>query len=315
MNMENLEQQLREYYKSIGKHVRPATINTYNSRLKKIYILLNKPEDMVEELMDVHYVVDVLKNNSKSKYTLNTNISSILIYLKAMGVDGENDNLKKYKEVLMSTKIKIEEEKKAELDEPCELLLNKKMLNNIKKKLQKRMKKIKLIKEMEYKDKRVVQEWLVFNLYTLQPPLRNDFVIMKVVSKYDKEMSEEYNYYDRKNKVFVLCNYKNKSRKGCAAVPIIDNKLVEMLDTLYFFTGDGEFLFTNEEGKPYRRDYFLKIIKDVFTCGVSALRKYHISNEFQELISLTNKMKQTAMLMCNSENVILKNYLQHLKEL
>ena len=104
-------------------------------------------------------------------------------------------------------------------------------------------------------------EYLLWSLYTLQPPRRDDYWNVKVVGdvpiandgNLHKEDGKLLNYYGRKNKVLVLQNYKN-------------NRLYKqqryVLKTLKSPLGDGKKLIAVIESslKAYPRDWlFVKM--------------------------------------------------------
>jgi hypothetical protein len=65
------------------------------------------------------------------------------------------------------------------------------------------------LKSKHKNDKQTFQNYLLLSLYYLQAPRRNkDYQLLKITSKYNDGLSNEFNYLDIKKKKFIFNNYK-----------------------------------------------------------------------------------------------------------
>jgi hypothetical protein len=313
---EYLKKLLKDFYKSKNKSVRDITIKTYVTRIKVLDKLLeiNNLKEYVKYL-DVGTVIKVLENKYKSLSSITTSIASILILLQALGTSVESDSILKYREYLSKTQDKKNINKKEQLNTVGVLKIDNEKIKKLKKDFEKNIKKINLKKELTFLQQDYIQNYVIFSLYTLQPPVRNDYGNMKVITEYKDNLDSNFNYI-LKNKdgsfEFIFKNYKTVGLYGTNRFTA-NKKLTIVLQKYINYCGDGVFLFINTKCTPYSKSSMSQKIIDIFGAGITELRKFYLSNQFQLLFKINREIDQTAKIMGNSRSVIISNYLQLLQ--
>ena len=313
---EYLKKLLKDFYKTKNKSVRDITIKTYVTRIKVLDKLLEI--DNVEEYlkyMDFSTVIKVLENKYKSLSSITTSIASILILLQALGVNVDDNSIIQYRDYLSKTQDKKNIEKKEQLNTVGVLKIDNEKIKNLKKDFEKNIKKINLKKELTFSQQDYIQNYVIYSLYTLQPPVRNDYGNMKVITEYKDNLDSNFNYI-LKNKdntfEFIFKNYKTVSLYNENRFTA-NKKLEATLQKYINYCGDGMFLFVNTKCEPYSKSSMSKKVVDIFGAGITELRKFYLSNQFQLLFKINKEIDQTAKIMGNSRSVIISNYLQLLQ--
>jgi hypothetical protein len=307
---------LENFYISKNKKVRKITLETYVSRLTFLNKLLNI--DNVEKYlkyMDYVSVIETLELKYTSLSSITTSISSILILLQAVGIDGHDITIVKYREYLSKIQDKKNIEKHTQLNTVGVLKINKEKINNLKKEFEKINKKINLKKEIDFETKNDIQNYLLFCLYTMQPPVRNDYCNMKVIGEYKDDLCNDFNYILRNKDntfEFIFKNYKTVGLYGTRQFTA-NKKLTKVLNKFVNFCGNGDFLFTSKNGMPYSKSNMGQKVVKIFGVGITELRKYYLSNQFQILFGINKEINETSKMMMNSKSVIISNYLQLLQ--
>jgi hypothetical protein len=313
---EYLKNLLQDFYKNKGKSVRDITIETYVTRIGVLDKLLEI--DNVEEYLkylDFGNVIKVLENKYKSLSSITTSIASILILLQALGVTIDDNSIIQYREYLSKTQDKKNIDKKKQLNTASVLKIDNEKIKNLKKKYEKIIKKINLKKQMTFSQQDDIQNYVIFSLYSLQAPVRNDYCNMKVITQYKDNLDSNFNYI-LKNKDgtfdFIFKNYKTVNLYGENRFTA-NKKLESVLQKYINYCGDGVFLFINTKCDPYSKSAMSQKIIDIFGAGITELRKFYLSNQFQILFEINKKIEETAKFMMNSKTVIVSNYLQLLQ--
>ena len=313
---EYLKKLLKDFYKTKNKSVRDITIKTYVTRIKVLDKLLEI--DNVEEYlkyMDFSTVIKVLENKYKSLSSITTSIASILILLQALGVNVDDNSIIQYRDYLSKTQDKKNINKKEQLNTVGVLKIDNEKIKNLKKDFEKNIKKINLKKELTFSQQDYIQNYVIYSLYTLQPPVRNDYGNMKVITEYKDNLDSNFNYI-LKNKdntfEFIFKNYKTVSLYNENRFTA-NKKLEATLQKYINYCGDGMFLFVNTKCEPYSKSSMSKKVVDIFGAGITELRKFYLSNQFQLLFKINKEIDQTAKIMGNSRSVIISNYLQLLQ--
>lgn len=316
MSKEYLKKLLKDFYKTKNKSVRDITIKTYVTRIKVLDKLLEI--DNVEEYlkyMDFSTVIKVLENKYKSLSSITTSIASILILLQALGVNVDDNSIIQYRDYLSKTQDKKNIEKKEQLNTVGVLKIDNEKIKNLKKDFEKNIKKINLKKELTFSQQDYIQNYVIYSLYTLQPPVRNDYGNMKVITEYKDNLDSNFNYI-LKNKdntfEFIFKNYKTVSLYNENRFTA-NKKLEATLQKYINYCGDGVFLFVNTKCEPYSKSSMSKKVVDIFGAGITELRKFYLSNQFQLLFKINKEIDQTAKIMGNSRAIIISNYLQLLQ--
>lgn len=141
-------------------------------------------------------------------------------------------------------------------------------------------------KERTYKN---IISLLVLALYTLQPPLRNDYNDLIYITKDNQETDKTKNYILKSNSIYYIILNKDKVIKkyGRGEIPITNKILINILD-LYMdeYATTNKYLFENKNGKPYTKRQIQYIINGYFkneqkTLNIYNLRSAYITNFYK----------------------------------
>jgi len=115
---------------------------------------------------------------------------------------------------------------------------------------------------------------------------------------------------------FVFKNYKTVGLYGENTV-FIPPKLRKMFMQYIDVIGDDEYMFVNPRSKkPYTKSQMsLLVVKTFEGAGITELRKYYLSVEFQDIFKLEKKFEKVAKSMMNSKARIINSYVQLLNEI
>ena len=180
------------------------------------------------------------------------------------------------------------------------------------------MKKINLKNDLEYFEKEEIQDFIIFCIYTMLPPCRNDLCNMLVVNEYREDLDSDFNYLINSVDGYFMCykNYKTVGLYNTCYFKIKNFNLIKVLDKYLPYCGDGNYLIISSKGKPFSKSSMSQRICRIFSNvgGCTELRKWYLSNQFQQLFKINKALDDTAKMMMNSRQVILKSYIQKLQE-
>ena len=307
---------LNNFYKNVRKkEIRQKTLETYISRFSNIYQLLDKVEVFDKRphfFNDVSNVMDAINKKYKKKLSsINTSISAILILLQALKFDEKV--IQEYRNILFKNTDKKVKNKKEKLEEEGELVFNKKILNKMKRTYDSKVKLID-VNDVETNEIIFLQRYVLFYLYSVQPPVRLDYYIMLKTSDEKETYNKAFNYF-YKNK-FIFNNYKTNRIYGRVVLPI-EKPVLKVLEKYKNFIGNSEYLFINPRTtRPYTSSQMSKLVIESFNGigGVTEMRKYFASQQFQEIFKIQKRLLDSSKSMLNSPNVLKSNYIQLLKE-
>jgi hypothetical protein len=307
---------LVNYYSKINKEIRPQTLAVYISRFSVLYKMFDKMSEYTSKpiwLNDYENVIKKIENKYKSLSSVNTTLSAILILIQALNF--EEKIVLKYRERLFSNAKQKNVEKKEKLETPTELKITKKLITKIKAKFDRGMKKINAKNKYTLDDVLFIQKYVIFYLFgDKQKPTRVDYANMKKVDSNSKTYDKRYNYFFGDN--FYFLSYKTSFTYGRVVLPI-NKKLLTIINKYKSVIGNNMWLFVNpRSGNKYSDNQFGKMITASFDGkgGVTEIRKYTLSNQFQELFKINQELLQTSKEMLNSPDVIRNEYLQLLSE-
>lgn len=126
-----------------------------------------------------------------------------------------------------------------------------------------------------------IQDWVIYSLYTLLPPLRADYSPMKVFDRKPKEDKGNYMILRKTKPVIVLNDYKTSSTFGRVEVPIG----AELMETLKVWRGfnPSDWLLLKDDGLPMTPDGLSQRVIRIFerhtgkSTGISMLRHAYIT--------------------------------------
>lgn len=160
----------------------------------------------------------------------------------------------------------------------------------------------------------IFQKYLVLKLYTLLPPLRNDYASMKVISEEDSEElldllkcsdeSKSTNYIVIPLKQIFLCTYKTKKFYGIKKIDIPDELLdliIEWENVKKNYTDIvSENLLINPRSKTdMGTNSLTKYLNRIFypkKVSTTLLRKAYLSEKYPVLISYREQLKDAYVM-------------------
>ena len=136
---------------------------------------------------------------------------------------------------------------------------------------------------------------LVLALYTLQPPLRNDYYNMILINNDDfNDNTRNFLLRDNKDNLYIIINNdKVIKTHGKADIPIIDTTLKQIIK-LYLnnYAYNNIYLFENKDGTPYTKKQIQYIINKMFddkTLTIYTLRSSYVSNFYKNNLDLLSR--------------------------
>jgi hypothetical protein len=128
-----------------------------------------------------------------------------------------------------------------------------------------------------------IQDWVIYSLYTLLPPLRADYSPMKVFDRKPLAQQDKGNYMIlRKTKPLIVLNeYKTQSTFGKVEITI-GAELMEILNIWRTFN-PSEWLLLKDDGEPMTPDGLSQRVIRIFEkhtgkcTGISMLRHSYIT--------------------------------------
>jgi hypothetical protein len=252
------------------------TNDTYVSRIKK---LLERGIDP-ENIDDVKAYLDGFAYKTKRSYYI-----SIIVYLKAMGKSSEFYD-KCIKE--MWDNIQANDKKNEATEKEKQNIVTRKEIERILANLEEQ------IEQNEQKDKlgmkyfRLLQDYLILNLYFLIPPLRNDYVLVKVYQTLPFMTSTKNNYIEIQSKKLYVNRYKTDKTYGQIVIDIpekilsIISKVFEKRVEIFPVLKGETSLLINNDLKPMSKVNLIQNLNKIFKRKVSVtmLRKSYISEKY-----------------------------------
>ena len=126
-----------------------------------------------------------------------------------------------------------------------------------------------------------IQDWVIYSLYTLLPPLRADYSPMRVFDKKPKEDKGNYMIIRKTKPVIVLNEYKTQATFGRVEIAI-PSELLEILKVWRTFN-PSEWLLLKDDGMPMTPDGLSQRVIRIFErhttkgTGISMLRHAYIT--------------------------------------
>lgn len=220
---------IQKYNNEKNKKVKDSSINAYLQSIKKLSKeLFNSSKPSIQYLKDHESIIDYLDTKISSNSTKKGLCTAIIVLIKSnKQFLSENNNLiniytiyhKKIASVINDAYLDNEKTEK----EKNNWITREEIANKI-------SEIEKEIKTTKFTDRTIVdknQMHLVLNLYTLLPPIRNDYAMTKVTYNTKEQDPEQldkcYNHIhinnDKTGKLY-LCKYKTSSHYGIKTIDI-----------------------------------------------------------------------------------------------
>lgn len=277
-----------------------SSLELYKTKLKILND--NKPIKNLNYLYDIDKINEKIKNLKPN--TRRTYIIAITSVLACLNKEDKKPNKKLKK--LYQDYSKILDEYNSSLKNQTEItegtqVISKEDIDKVYNKL----------KDDKNKNRQSYQDYLTLSLYYLTPPRRSlDYKMMKVIKKFDKELSKDYNYYD--GKIFYFNAYKTRGKYALQEIAVPD-ELKQILDFHIKSNNikDDDFILrdfkNNTELK--RGNEITLILNRIFKSkvSVSMLRRSFLTNKYG---NMSDDLKEDVDKMGTSVEVSQNNYIK-----
>lgn len=285
------------------KQITASSLNLYKTKLRILND--NKPIKNINYLYSIDTIknkIDKLKPNTKRTY-----IIAITSILKCL-TNPDKKPSKKLKK-LYDDYSKILDEYNTTLKDQTEITEGTKVISNDK--IDEIYNEIKLKGTKKEASKQDQQDYLIISLYTLQPPRRSkDFIYMKVVDNYSKDLSKDYNYYDGYKFYYNVYKTRGKYGEVILEVPkelnIIINNYIKKNNIK-----NNDFLLTDKNNNDLTKNNnkMTLILNRIFKDNISSsmLRRSFLTNKYG---NLRDELKADTDAMATSVSVAQNNYIK-----
>lgn len=327
---------IKDSITSYKPDIKKASVEFYISGIKKVIELgSSKKKDghgvlKLSEIKKTKKIIGVLEDSIKSISSRKNIVSSILVFLGSLKESPSSPigkALITYQEYHKNLAKKKEESYMDNEMSPREKenwITGEDISNKIKK-LKDEMEDIRktIVIEDGYKNipRTLVdtyQKYLVLNLYTLLPPLRNDYVNVKVIKdcenfgEKDDCVDTEFNYINFCSKKLLLCTYKTRKFYGIKRVDIPDElfEIIQEWETLKGVyleekgcsNSEGFLLINTTNCEKMLSNSLTKYINRIFSpkkVSTTMLRKIYLSEKYPVVVSYRDQARD-AMIMGHS---------------
>lgn len=291
-----------------SNNIQDASIKTYLGSIKKICReLFNSNTCSLMYFKDHQSVIEYL-NEIKSVSTRKNTCTAIIVLLKANNLDFIVNVLPVYSNFQKELAEKqndfyLDNEKtKKEKDNWVTQKEIYEKINELEKRIERKQ------TPRMYID--AFQQYLVLNLYTQLPPIRNDFALVKITHEKNidlEALDKATNYINFKTKTdaeFIMCNYKTAKSYGVKVIPLPDT----LTDILYRFQAAKQKVFSREFDyllinttnlEPMKKNSLTKYINKIFApkkVGTTLIRKCYLSEKYPVTFSTREKEKDAYIM-------------------
>lgn len=281
-----------------------SSLESYKAKLKKLND--NKPIKNLNFLYDTNKIKEIINNfkpNTQRNYIIA--ISSILkCSLNQNSKSKKTEILYTYYSKLLdeyNTKLK---DQTAKTETENKNWITKQELDDV----------YNNLKDNYKNNKQSFQNYLLLSLYYLQSPRRNkDYQLLKIISKYTDDLTNEFNYLDIKKKKFIFNNYKTAKKYNRQEVEI-NAELLQIIQSYIktFKLKNGDFLLNDlNTNEPYKNTNAITVLLNkIFKkkIGASMLRKMYLTHKYGDN---NEQLKEDAKNMSTSVNTIQTNYIKN----
>ena len=155
------------------------------------------------------------------------------------------------------------------------------------------------------------QQYLILALYTMQPPLRQDYKDMQIVE--ERPAEDDKNYLWKKANKYVIVLNKDKVYKtyGRAEIPLSTELSSIIDDSLAMFPREYILSTLRDGNKELGKQNFERIVNEIFSpkkVSVDILRSAYISHMYADPNFSRNQKKELAELMRHSIEIADQTY-------
>lgn len=279
--------------KNFKPKIKDISIKSYLSNIKKISLdLFNSTKPSLQYFKDHSNIIKYLDNINSLASRKNI-LTSILVLVKANSNEYSPELIKIYNDYHQLLSKEQEnfylDNMKSEKEEKNWITRND---------IQNKITELETIYNSKISKRKFIdflQQHLVLNLYTLLPPLRNDYVLVKVIDNEFFENNEDiidrsYNYINLYTKRLLLCKYKTDKYYGIKKIDLPDqlyNIIINWEKEKKKYFNDKlhhDFLLLNStNGENMKRNSLTKYINKIFhpkKVSTTLLRKIYLSEKY-----------------------------------
>ena len=298
--------------KKVKPHLAPGSIKNYLIYIKKTHERAtgNKTIENLDWLEDIDKVLDTMKDMKDT--TKRNYLNSVVVFTQAHNPKfADTKYFKEYSEIRdkLNREIKERFTNGEKTEKQKDNWITQEEYENILDTYKKYFSKNKIFsKDIDKEDARLLQEFALLKLYQ-QIPSRNDFATIKVITQReyqqikDKTLEENYLVQDRDKYYFVINKWKTKkdeTDRRRIDVPADIKKVLKLL----IKKQKGEYLFTNKNGSPLKRNGLTKYLQAIFkkfypekSVSTSMLRHIYLTSKYGKV---KEEMKKDAELLAHS---------------
>jgi len=306
MDRELLVEKITSFRNSITdkKPLKETTIETYADRVLLLFEEFSKKKKLITYLNNSEQVIKDIKYKYSSIASLSTVIYSVIAVIEAIG--GKKEAIEQYSKEFNIIKEKLNNKEKLEKSpqEEENWMTQEEIHDTV----------VHLKVSIENSSGKELfnnfQDYLLVSLYTLIPPVRNNFVDITVIEQEPKEIDKKMNYIILSTKQMILNEYKTSGTYGTSVSTLPDELIkiirrwIEVREAIYpQLKGSSVLLYNKKDLIPMKRRNVSKYFNRIFEkkVSVSMLRKIYISTKYP-VSHLSSEMEKDAKLMGHSVN-------------
>lgn len=306
---------LKAQIKKVKPNLAASSIKNYVISLQKLHerIFGNKNIENLKFLEDRKKIMETLKDFKDT--TKRNYLNSVIIFLQAHDDKSvDTDTFKEYSKVRdkLNNELKTKSTSGEKSEKQKENWITGEEYEDIMNTYKKFFSKNKIFsKDLDRDDLRLLQEYALLKLYQ-QIPSRNDFATIKIMThrEYQKikgnELVENLLITDRDKYYFIINSWKTKKNdmdRRRIDVPVDIKKVLKLL----IGKQKGDYLFTNKNGTPLKRNGLTKHLQTIFkkfypdkNVSTSMLRHIYLTSKYGDV---KEEMKKDAELLAHSGSI------------
>lgn len=245
----------------------PRTLELYKDCLHRLIRL-------GVDIRDPDLVIAWLAQQGYKQTTQNNYLSSIIAYLK--GTEGEKDPLTRtYQKLLVDgiegVRAQYDLSAFTDAQQAHTEKVDWESIRAYRNQLERQIKSF----TPDSMDRKVVQSHLLLSLYTKQPPKRNDWADVMLLSVPRRQYDKEANYYVRSEGTLILSKYKTAKTYGQQRIRVPDEIQAD-IERAMDLLRPKKYMLEHASGEPWSRNYMSQYFRRLMpgvTLGTCLLRK------------------------------------------
>lgn len=300
------DNKLKNKILKVKPDLKESSVENYIINIRKLSEYLNMKKFNIKYLNDYESIIDFLDNKSEFSLATKKNyITSILVILKTGKFD---------KNIIESYSEYHKKLAQKQLDTYYDNNMNSKEKENWIS-ISEIQSKIKSLRELIDKNKDsdliidIFQQYLILNLYTLLPPLRNDYAGEMILMKTDSSKNDNCNRIILNKKEMILCDYKTSKTYGKKVI-ILSDDLTKILEEWWDIRKKEQIsskyllIKITNYSEPMSKNLLTKYLNKIFyprKISTTILRKVYLSEKYP-VVHTYREMQKDAYIMSHDIN-------------